>query len=190
MDGTNVLAVEVHQASSQSSDIAFDLRLSAIVSASLGTALIAVEPPTFTDRDTDGMDDNWENDNGLTVGVDDADNDADGDHRGNLSEFIAGTDPQDATSLLQLLAVTASSNGNYDVTFTSVAGRAYRLQVSSDLLNWTDLPEANAVGAGPQTSIRGVIPPLAGREGLLPGSNKPSLGQARWTRRLRPPMPS
>lgn len=54
------------------------------------------------DSDSDGMDDAWEIQNGLNVGVNDSaiDNDANGGPDGltNLEEFINGTDPQDSDS--------------------------------------------------------------------------------------------
>jgi len=46
------------------------------------------------DTDGDGMPDAWEADNGLNVGVGDADGDADGDGIRNGDEYNAGTDPQ------------------------------------------------------------------------------------------------
>ncbi len=50
----------------------------------------------FTDTDQDGMDDNWENDNGLKIGTNDAALDADNDGLTNLQEYQTGTDPQKA----------------------------------------------------------------------------------------------
>ena len=47
------------------------------------------------DRDDDGMDDDWEVDNGLNPTVDDADGNPDNDGLTNLEEFNNGTDPFD-----------------------------------------------------------------------------------------------
>ena len=161
VDGTNILAVEIHQASDQSSDLAFDMRLNAIVATSLGVATIEVVPSVSTDTDADGMADGWETANGLVVGVDDSTLDNDGDGEDNLSEFHAGTDPQDAASLLQILKVNADGTGNYEVGFSSVAGRLYRLQVSGDLENWSDVAGAEALAVGPLTGLSGTNLPLA-----------------------------
>jgi hypothetical protein len=47
-----------------------------------------------SDSDNDGMDDQWENDNGLNVGTNDAALDKDGDGLTNLKEYQLKTDPQ------------------------------------------------------------------------------------------------
>lgn len=46
------------------------------------------------DADGDGMDDFWEDQNGLDSSIDDSQDDADGDGLPNIGEFRAGTDPQ------------------------------------------------------------------------------------------------
>jgi hypothetical protein len=48
----------------------------------------------FMDSDLDGMDDAWESAHALTVGVNDAAADPDGDRLSNLQEFGRSTDPQ------------------------------------------------------------------------------------------------
>ncbi len=61
---------------------------------------IGVAYTGIVDSDGDGMDDNWENNNGLVVGVDDSalDEDANGGPDGltNFQEYNLGTDPQDS----------------------------------------------------------------------------------------------
>lgn len=48
----------------------------------------------FTDTDKDGMDDNWEKENNLKIGTNDAGVDADLDGLTNLQEYNLGTNPQ------------------------------------------------------------------------------------------------
>ena len=78
------------------------------------------------DSDNDGMPDAWELHYGLTVGVNDAAGDLDGDGVSNLNEFLSGTLPNDANSFLQLLITgvgpvtlrfNAASNLTYSVSF-------------------------------------------------------------------------
>ncbi|MEI6085669.1 MAG: glycoside hydrolase family 44 protein [Verrucomicrobiota bacterium] len=72
---------------------------------------------TPADTDGDGMPDFWE----TTHGVTDANADPDGDNFTNLQEFLAGTDPQSATSALRLsssLALITISNKSYQIEYT------------------------------------------------------------------------
>ncbi|MGA1820346.1 MAG: C25 family cysteine peptidase [Thermoplasmatota archaeon] len=55
-------------------------------------------PSAGSDCDMDGMDDLWEYNHGLSVGVDDSGGDADGDGFSNLLEYQKGTDPGDDKS--------------------------------------------------------------------------------------------
>ena len=161
VNGENILAVEVHQATTGSSDLAFDLHLNGAVTATLGIATIVVQPALDLDSDNDDMDDNWELANGLIVGLDDSANDDDGDGEDNLSEFLAGTNPHDATSFLRLLEITVDAIGNYQVDFTSTPGRVYQLQISPDLVNWTDFIGASVTAIGAESSISGADLPAA-----------------------------
>lgn len=56
------------------------------------------------DSDFDGMPDEWENRYGLGVNIDDAAQDADGDRFTNLEEYLAGTNPKDASSAPPLVS--------------------------------------------------------------------------------------
>ncbi len=160
------LAVEIHQADTGSSDLALDLQLNGVVTASLRRATIEVQPALDPDTERDGMDDDWELANGLVVGTDDAADDGDLDGEDNLSEFIAGTNPRDPSSLLKLLAVTAVEPGQFDVRFTSVAGRIYQLQFSPNLIDWANLLGSSLAASGPESTLRSTTAP-PGFEGFF-----------------------
>ena len=152
-DGENIIAVEVHQVSDTSSDLSFNLRINSSLIASLGVASIEVIGTPFTDTDNDGMDDNWETDNGLVVGTDDSAIDSDGDSRSNLEEFLALTNPQDPASLLKIVTVSQAANGDLTVTFTSTAGKTYQLEESPDLAAFSDVDGEALTASASQSSF-------------------------------------
>ncbi|MEJ6567291.1 MAG: DNRLRE domain-containing protein [Akkermansiaceae bacterium] len=80
------------------------------------------------DTDSDGMPDEYENNNGLDPNVDDAadDNDTDGgpDGLSNLEEYNAGTNPQDADTDNDGLLDGQEVNGTLNPYQTDVAGDA------------------------------------------------------------------
>jgi hypothetical protein len=82
------------------------------------------------------MPDAWETAYGLNP-FDPADAllDADGDGMSNRDEYLAGTDPRDAASVLRILAVTPGA-GTLTFTVQAVAGRSYVIE------------RATALGAG------------------------------------------
>lgn len=59
---------------------------------------VHIEGPSTTDTDSDGLDDAWERQHGLTVGKKDAAEDPDNDSLTNKQEFDADTDPQNPDS--------------------------------------------------------------------------------------------
>ncbi len=72
--------------------------------------------------------------------------DADGDGFTNLEEYLAGTDPNNASSVLNIKEIAINANGYPEITFETAAGVSYTLQ--SSLLpdgpynakpEWTDI---------------------------------------------------
>ena len=60
--------------------------------------------------------------------------DSDGDGRSNALEYPAGTDPTKYNSVLQITAVAQESN-NLRITWTTVTGKKYVLQTSTDIVS-------------------------------------------------------
>jgi hypothetical protein len=129
--------------------------------------LVDTSTPPDTDADDDGMPDVWEDANGLDKDdPDDAALDADGDGHKNLSEFLAGTDPQLASSRLAMTAIGRAEN-TVSLTWTSVPGKSYVIQVCDDLAGWQThesppgVPLVIPASAGSHTTQEIAVPSLA-----------------------------
>lgn len=81
------------------------------------------------DADHNGIPDYWEQLYGIEGLA--STNDSDGDFVSNGDEYLMGTNPQDASSLLQCYNITSSSSGVYVVMFDSADGRMYQLKWAS-----------------------------------------------------------
>jgi len=103
------------------------------------------------DSDSDGMSDDYENANGLDPNsAADKLTDLDGDGQSNYAEFLAGTAANNTGSTLKVLNVT--KNGNLAaVTWASVPGKVYRIDISPDMAGWTDLGQDYSAAPGPAT---------------------------------------
>lgn len=123
------------------------------------------------DSDGDGMTDEYEDANGLNkLDPDDQLLDLDGDGRSNLDEFAAGTSANDPNSRLQVTDYSLNkATGNFSITWMSVPGKNYRIQVSPDLVTpFADLTPANiAAAAGATTTASGTVPGPIPNTGFL-----------------------
>ncbi|HXI69496.1 MAG TPA: S8 family serine peptidase [Verrucomicrobiae bacterium] len=88
----------------------------------------------MVDTDTNGLPDWWELQyfGHLTGTGPNADPDQDG--LGNLSEWLAGTNPTNAASGLRLFVSSAGNSNGVVLSWPSVAGRTYRLERATNLL--------------------------------------------------------
>ncbi|MDP4625672.1 MAG: lamin tail domain-containing protein [Akkermansiaceae bacterium] len=126
----------------------FTIRLTDSLAATTTQAFSLIIPTN--DTDNDGIPDAWETANGLTVGIDDSADDADGDGFSNLMEYLAGTDPQSGSSLLAISSVTAPVSDLMTVVWTGVAGKTYQVYSSENLEAWTPhLPTIPCTTDGP-----------------------------------------
>jgi hypothetical protein len=115
----------------------------------------------LNDADADGMADYWEPLHDFVVGVADGQGDADADGAGNASEYLAGTDPRDGSSVFRL-AVESEGTGLGALVFEALAGRSYRIEESADLRVWKDW---RMIPAGASSRLERVVLP----QGRAPG---------------------
>ncbi|MFN7138513.1 MAG: autotransporter-associated beta strand repeat-containing protein [Limisphaerales bacterium] len=81
------------------------------------------------DENGNGLPDDWE----AGFGVSDPDADDDGDGHSNYAEFLAKTNPLDASSVLKILDGSWQTDGSFKLTWMSVGGVRYRIQYADDL---------------------------------------------------------
>jgi hypothetical protein len=106
---------------------------------------------TFADANNNGISDAWEQKFFGTVSTNRTQTtDTDADGATDYAEFIAGTDPTSANSVLRLAPPEPQQNGSLTFDWSSVPGRAYRLEGSTDLVNWT--PVSDWISATTTTS--------------------------------------
>ena len=99
------------------------------------------------DSDGDGMPDGWERQNGMNMTSRDGDGDADGDLADNVSEYTADTDPRNASSVLTVLDIQASTSAKTIVSWPSRTSRLYRvLAAPHPDETWTNLLETPGDG--------------------------------------------
>jgi hypothetical protein len=93
-----------------------------------------VTPSSVTDIDENGLPDGWEIQNFGVMGVDPV-ADADLDSTSNLLEYLAGTNPNGASSVFRPQG--AYSDGLFQMPVPTVSGRNYLIWASRDLQSWT-----------------------------------------------------
>ena len=85
---------------------------------------------------------------GITNNFDVAEtSDVDGDGVPAWQEYRANTDPTDRDSRFAIVEFTNDAYGRYQVTFTTAINRLYRVDASTDLVNWQTLHD-NIPGTG------------------------------------------
>jgi len=131
LDGTNVAA-----------DLGFAMPQKRLTCISLEGATAVVDNLTVGYGRSDGIpgsnnlaSDDWYLDSFGTLAYGDTD-DPDHDGMNNLAEYLAGTNPNDITSLLELtgLAVNPANPGEFIVRWQSATGRVYSLKAATNLM--------------------------------------------------------
>jgi hypothetical protein len=108
---------------------------------------------TFLDVNTNGIADAWEQQFFGAVSPNRTQTtDTDGDGATDFAEFVAGTDPTSTNSVFAVPAPVPQANGSLSFTWSSVPGRAYRVLVTTDLINWTPATDW-VLASGTTTSL-------------------------------------
>ena len=92
----------------------------------------------FEDTDNDGISDEYELEHFGSITGGDPNEDSDGDGQNNLAEFLALTDPNDATSFLTI-DIRIDENGNAVLSLNTEIGRTYQLHLNDDLNDFQPL---------------------------------------------------
>lgn len=126
------------------------------VGVSSTSAPVAITVLTGMDTDHDGLPDDWEIANGTNPNIPDAGMDLDGDGHTATQEFIAGTSPTNAASVLRL-QTTRTSTAEPQFGFEAVSNRTYSLLGSPALGDpWTALTN---FAAAPTNRFLWLAPP-------------------------------
>jgi hypothetical protein len=129
-----------------------------------GATLVFTGNYSFADANTNGMSDAWEQSQFGAVSPDrTALTDTDRDGLTDYAEFIAGTNPKDPQSNLE---VAGSCHSNHvALTWFSEPGRSYRIESSTNLTEWA--PASAWLRSGPAAAPMTLEVPFSHEAGTL-----------------------
>ena len=157
LQGQNILAVEIHQSDAGSSDISFNMALSAESVVGARVEFVVLND----DLDGDDMSDTWERAHGIDATVANGGDDPDRDGQTHRNEFLAGTNPSLATSAFRAAGLATAPGNQLQIAFESVPGHTYHLQHSDALGSWADTgADFSAHPTNPQTILQFTKPAL------------------------------
>lgn len=107
-----------------------------------------------TDADENGLADGWEAYYADNTGVMLRDDDDDGDGMSNLAEFLSGTAPNDAGSVLAMASPSHDTDGTMLVSWQSAPGRTYTLQKTVSLREPFLTLQSGIAATPPMNSVR------------------------------------
>ncbi|MBU1692855.1 MAG: DUF5110 domain-containing protein [Verrucomicrobia bacterium] len=121
------------------------------------TLAYSLQMAALSDSDGDGMDDQWESDYGFQpLNPNDAALDESGSGLNNLEEYIAGTDPLNASGTFFVEGILPAGSNGFNLTWDAVSGRLYGIWYNTNDLrapDWNEIPGlTNLSGLGPYTA--------------------------------------
>ena len=118
----------------------------------------------IVDTDGNGLPDWWELAYFGHLTCTDPNADPDHDGMSNLAEWVAGTNPTNAASCLRLTVLSTGSSNSVVLGWSSVAGKSYWLERSTNLLTGFNTVATNIVATAPtNTQTDTAIPPASTR---------------------------
>jgi len=119
-------------------------------------ALLTVLP----DADGDGLPDDWETAHGLrATDPTDAALDSDGDGATNLEEYLAGTDPNDPSSILRINRYACDQTNGWRLEFVASSNHTYTVQAGERLGDRCSLHSVADIPATPTNRNVEIIRP-------------------------------
>ncbi len=139
----------------------YPIEVSGTLRAGQGGERILLDLNLGADSDGDGLPDAWEEwqlyqsgeypgSLGWNLARITRDGDFDGDGVPNQVEYVAGTFAGDATERFELKIVSLANN-SASFEFFAITGKVYRIEASSDLRTWNEIPFS--VGAATQPAL-------------------------------------